>query len=122
MSNTSRFIRPLLVFLFPNAPEGTLIVYHNYIRKFAHFAEYAGLAFFAARAFFNSNKKILRKFWYLFALLSVLFVAVIDETNQSFNAARTGSPTDVLIDVSGGFAMILIFYLVKRNRTPRNAN
>lgn len=116
MSNTSRFIRPLLVFLFPNAPDETLTLYHNFIRKAAHFTEYAGLAFFAARAFFDSSVYFLRKFWFVFALVFVFFVASIDETNQSFNAARTGSATDVLLDVSGGLAMILIFYLVKRTK------
>ena len=37
MSQTSRFIRPLLEFLFPAAPEETLLIYHGYIRKAAHF-------------------------------------------------------------------------------------
>ncbi len=122
MSNTSRIIRPLLKFLFPNAPEETLIIYHNYIRKAAHFTEYAGLAFFAARAFSSSSKKFLRKFWFAFAFVLVAFIASIDETNQSFNSARTGSVYDVLLDCFGGLTMILIFYLVKTNRIRTNAD
>ncbi len=114
MSNTSRFIRPLLEFLFPNALESTLLIYHGYIRKFAHLAEYAVLAFFASRAFWLSSKKFLQKYWYLFSFLLVLIVASIDETNQSFNPTRTGSIYDVLLDCFGGVTMICFIYLYKK--------
>lgn len=113
MSNTSRFIRPLLEFIFPNTPEATLIIYHGYIRKFAHFGEYAILAFFASRAFWCSSKLILQKYWFLFVLLLVLFVASIDELNQSFDITRTGSIYDVLLDGVGGSFMILCFSAYK---------
>src|SRR5687767_13318109 len=66
MSQTSRFIRPLLEFLFSGVPEETLIAYHSYIRKFAHFAVYAVLAFWAARAFLGSSVKSLQKYWHVF--------------------------------------------------------
>lgn len=114
MSNTSRFIRPLLEFLFPNAPEATLIIYHGYIRKLAHFTEYAILAFLAARAFWQSRKDSLRNYWYLFAFLLVLAVASIDELNQSFDVTRTGSIYDVLLDCFGGITMILFILLIER--------
>ena len=111
MSNTSRFVRPLLEFLFPNAPGEILLVYHSYIRKLTHVAEYAILAFWAARAFISSKQNFLRRFWFVGSFILVFAVASIDETNQSFLNSRTGSIYDVLIDVSGGTAMILIFYL-----------
>jgi VanZ family protein len=113
MSNTSRFIRPLLVFLFPTAPEETLVIYHAYIRKFAHFAEYAILAFFAARAFSTSSVKLLQKFWFVFVFVLVLFVATIDEANQSFNPARTGSIYDILLDAAGGLTMLILYYIYR---------
>lgn len=116
MSNTSRFIRPLLEFLFPNTPEATLIIYHGYIRKLAHFTEYAILAFFASRTFWHSSKKTLRKYWYLIAFIVVLLVASIDETNQSFDITRTGSIYDVLIDCSGGLVMISIMSIFYSER------
>jgi VanZ family protein len=84
MSNTSRFIRPLLEFLFPDAPEEILIVYHGYIRKLAHLVEYAILAFWSSRAFWSSSVKLLQNFWFLFSLFLVFLVASIDEFNQSF--------------------------------------
>lgn len=111
--NTSLFVRPLLVWLFPEAPAATLDVYHGYVRKFAHFAEYAALAFFASRAFWDSSFQILRRFWFVWAFLTVVLVASIDEYNQSFNALRTGSIYDTLIDASGGLTMILLLALYK---------
>jgi VanZ family protein len=113
MSNTSRFIRPLLVFLFPDAPEETLQIYHNYVRKFAHFAEYGILAFWASRAFSTSSVKLLRKYWFIFAFLIVLFIASIDEFNQSFNSLRTGSGYDVLLDCAGGLTITFVFAIWK---------
>ena len=107
MSKTSVLIRPLLEFFFPNAAEETLIIYHAFIRKCAHFTEYAILAFWANRAFSGSSLKLLRQRPFIFSFLLVLLVASIDETNQSFLASRTGSFGDVLLDVSGGLAMIL---------------
>ncbi len=113
MAETSRFIRPLLHFLFPNAPEEILQIYHAYIRKCAHFVEYATLAFFASRAFWSSSRRVLQKYWFAFAFLIVLSVASIDEYNQSFNSARTGSIYDVMLDCAGGLTMILLFALYK---------
>lgn len=111
MSQTSRFIRPLLEFLFPDTSESTLYIYHTYIRKFAHFTEYAGLAFFASRAFFYSSKQFLKKYWYISAFLLVLTVASVDEINQSFDVTRTGTFKDVLIDGGSGLVMILMLFV-----------
>ncbi len=117
MSETSRFIRPLLMFLFPNTPEATLIIYHGYIRKFAHFAEYAALAFFAFRAFSLSSIEFLQKYRFIVSFILVLSIAALDEFNQSFSAARTGSFQDVLLDAFGGLTMLAILYFWNfRNR------
>ena len=116
MSNTSRFIRPLLEFLFPNSPEEILTIYHGYIRKLAHVTVYAILAFWAARAFIVSSQNFLRRFWVVCAFVLVIVIASIDETNQSFVNSRTGSIYDVLLDISGGAVMILIFYSINKHR------
>lgn len=123
MAQTSRFIRPLLKFLFPHTPDEILQIYHGYIRKSAHFIEYAILAFWATRTFSTSAKMLLQKYWFVLAFLTVFIVAAIDETNQSFNPARTGSARDVLLDCAGGAFMILIFALYFRFRqTDRSAS
>lgn len=110
VSHTSRFIGPILEFLFPAATEQTLLIYHGYIRKAAHFAEYAILAFLAVRAFAASAR--LQKWRYAFALLLSVCIAAIDEFNQSFNPSRTGSIYDFLLDCSGGLFAIGLYFIV----------
>lgn len=114
MEQTSRFIRPLLEFLFPSAAESTLQLYHSYIRKSAHFTEYAILGVLAARMFITLNfpKSPLISF----ALCAA--VAGLDEFNQSFSQTRTGSPYDVLIDCLGAaFGIGLVWYINRRRST-----
>ncbi len=113
-TRTSLIIRPLLEFLFPDATFETIAFYHGLIRKFAHFTEYAVLGFLACRAFASASQANLRKFFYLAAIVLIFAVAASDEFNQSFNPERTGSPLDVLIDVSGGLAATLLYYVVAR--------
>ena len=108
MTNTSRFIRPLLRFFFPGMPEESLITFHVYIRKTAHVIEYAGLGFWASRAFWGSYREFVTRYWYLFAWALVLMISSIDEFNQSFNAARSGSFNDVILDGLSGLVMILM--------------
>lgn len=121
MSQTSRFIRPILEFLFPNAPEATLQLYHAYIRKFAHFAEYAMLALLALRAFSFPPGNGFRKSKCLAALALVVLIASLDEFNQSFNPARTGSPWDVLLDTAGGLTAIITYWAIAQRR-PRGGD
>lgn len=116
MSNTSRFIGPLLRFLFPDSSEELLLIYHGFIRKFAHFAEYAVLAFFANRAFSFSPQKLLQRFRFPLSLLLVFLVASLDEFNQSFLASRTSSFQDVLLDTLGGFTMLCFLFLFSKLR------
>ena len=109
MSHTSMLIRPVLELLFPLAPDETLRLYHAYVRKAAHFIEYAVLAAFAVRAFSSLTNRQIRTF--LYGLLTVVLVSVIDEVNQSFDASRTGSLYDALIDISGGISMLAILWI-----------
>jgi VanZ family protein len=119
MSTTSRFIRPLLEFLFPTYSEPELVVIHAYIRKCAHFILYFVLGFLAARAFKFSLT--LRRVWFAISLFLVVFIAAVDETNQSFNAARTGAVTDVLLDTFGGATAIALCWLWWHLK-PKTAN
>ena len=110
MSETSRFLRPILEFLFPTATESTIQLYHAYIRKFAHFAEYAVLAVLASVAFWNPSGELLRRYWFAAAVGLVLLVASLDEFNQSFEPSRTSSVWDVLLDLSGGVTAVAVLY------------
>lgn len=113
-TKTSGFIRPLLEFIFPGITEENLLIYHQYIRKTAHFVEYAALGFWASRAFWGSTVVTLRKFWWLAAFILIVLTASADEYNQSFNPSRTGSIYDVFIDLSGGLMMIVFLLFVRK--------
>lgn len=111
---TSRIIGPLLQFFFPGFSEETRQIIHGYIRKCAHFTEYAILAFLAFRAFSMSSVALFRRSRYFFPLIAVLIIASMDEFNQSFEASRTASVWDVLLDLSGGLAMMLFLFALHR--------
>lgn len=83
-----------------------ITIYHGYIRKAAHFVEYAILAFFASRAFWTSSRSFVQKYWQIFAFAFAAAVASFDEYNQSFNAQRTGTVYDVMIDCAGAAFMV----------------
>ena len=112
MNRTSLIIRPLLEFLFPDATPETITFYHGIVRKLAHLTEYAILGVLAMRSFWNSRAV-------LASLLTVIAVAAADEFFQSFNPARTGSPVDVAIDITGGILAIGVVWLIRRRRLAR---
>ena len=116
-TRTSLIIRPILEFLFPAATEETLQLYHGLIRKCAHLTEYAVLGLLACRAFVRISAPSLQKYFYLLAIALVVIVAASDEFSQSFNPARTGSPLDALIDVSGGLLGIVVYVMWTRRQS-----
>ncbi|MGQ0542833.1 MAG: VanZ family protein [Blastocatellia bacterium] len=105
---TSRIIRPLLEFFFPDFSPETIDRYHAFIRKLAHPAVYAVLGLLSCRAF----QKPTLFAWVPKASLLVVSVAVLDELNQSFIGSRTGSTWDVALDSAGGLSAVFIFWLV----------
>ncbi len=113
MSQTSLFIRPVLQFLFPAAPEETISVYHTYIRKTAHFTEYAVLAFLAFRSLVMTFLSI-DNLKYIFPLVLVVSISSLDEFNQSFEISRTSSFRDVLLDILGGATMLVFLWFIKQ--------
>ena len=120
-SNTSRIIRPLLVWLFPQISEGALQQVHFLIRKASHFTEYAVLALLSARAFIESPGERLRARWWLAAFALVAAVALLDEYHQSFLASRTGTVYDSLLDMAGGATALALVaaWRARRRRSYR---
>ena len=114
-SNTSRFIRPLLIWLFPQISEERIAVFHFLVRKVSHFSEYAILGFLAARTFSSSSQRLLRNYWLQTTLILIVSYALLDEFHQSFVSSRTASIYDSLIDISGGvFALLWFAYFKSR--------
>jgi Predicted integral membrane protein len=119
-NQTSRIIGPILHFLFPSASPETIQQYHFFIRKCAHFTEYALLAFWSVLSLGKSSNASLRNYRFLIAVAIVLVVASLDESNQSFEASRTSSIWDVGLDIVGGASMSLAYWLIARSRFARN--
>lgn len=117
--NTSRIIRPLLLWLFPNFSEERIAIVHLLVRKLAHFSEYAVLGFLAARAFAGSARQMLREHWVVASLILVVAYALLDEFHQSFVASRTASIFDSLIDITGGLFMLICLAYFKRTRMKK---
>jgi VanZ family protein len=121
-SNTSRILRPFLLWLFPEISEPSLALAHFFVRKAAHFTEYAVLALLAARAFRTSSRAPLARRWWLASFVLVASVALADEYHQSFVPARTGTIYDSLLDMAGGATALACaaFWLARRERTRRS--
>ena len=117
-SNTSRIIRPLMLWLYPSISEESLQWVHFTVRKAGHFSEYAVLAILAARAFAASSRDLLVRNWFAVAVVLVLVYSLLDEFHQSFVASRTGSIYDSLIDLAGGVFGALVYWLWRKWRRP----
>jgi VanZ family protein len=119
--NTSRIIRPLLLWLFPDISEERIALVHFVTRKVAHFLEYAILGLLAARAFSTSLQPTLHRRWFLISLLLVVLYSLSDEYHQSFVQGRGASIYDSFIDMSGGLTALLI-YTFWRRRARRKSD
>ena len=88
----------------------SLEVTHRFVRKAAHFCEFAMLSTlicFAIYFFFFTHAR--RELLCLLAIPASTLVAACDETIQLFVDGRGGSVIDVLIDTSGACAAVLVF-------------
>lgn len=94
----------------------------GWLRKSAHFLEYALLAYLWFRALRGDQQRRWKWSWFAIAFLATALWATVDELQQGYiSRHRTGSAWDVLIDSSGGLtALLLVFvtYLVR----PLNPN
>lgn len=98
---SSNFVLDLLATYFPVLKEPQVMMMAIVaIRKLAHFTEYAVLGLLVAKAQRDTT-------WDKLLLLGCL-VPIIDETIQIFVPGRSGSPVDMLIDLSGYLTGLLI--------------
>lgn len=92
------------------------------IRTFAHFAEFALLAFCLSGTFYNLLEKAKKYFPAVF--ITTVVVSLIDETIQLFSEGRAFQLFDIFIDSSGGIFGFLFFLLIisifTRNKKAKN--
>ncbi|MGN1162216.1 MAG: VanZ family protein [Candidatus Fimenecus sp.] len=80
-----------------------------FLRKCAHFTEFAGLGLFLFNALYASFGHRLTP---LFALGGSVIYAISDEVHQIFSDGRACRFTDILIDSAGALSGIVIAFLV----------
>ena len=98
--HTSRFIVPVLHWLFPSAGPDTLEFLHMLVRKSAHLTEYFIFSILLMRAL-RAGERVWSLRWAIWAIVIAAGYAALDEFHQSFVASRTATPWDALIDTVG---------------------
>ena len=84
----------------------------HFVRKAAHFTEFAVLGCLARLAFGQRFQGWLSSF--LFAVITGVVVALCDETIQLFVSGRTGQIQDIWLDTAGAFTGVVITTTVFR--------
>lgn len=79
-------------------PDGDIFVSEHFVRKAAHFSEYALLG---AMLLFTYRSYTVKRFWFLIPALIAALVPFLDEGLQFFSDGRTPKFTDVCIDLAG---------------------
>lgn len=91
-------------------------LFHHFIRKVAHFSEYAILGVFTIswmKEFINQPK---------FSVILCFLVACIDETIQYFVPGRSNQFSDVCIDTCGALFGIFVFIIILNMLRKRNVS
>jgi len=109
--NTSRIVRPILLWLFPHISDQAIDQVHFVVRKTAHFVEYSVLGALLWRlVHLDPAWEACRSRQYLIALLLAAFYASSDEFHQKFVPGREAAVRDVLIDTCGaGFGLAAVW-------------
>lgn len=115
--HTSRFLVPFLHWIDPNISDATIASIQLLVRKGAHLTEYAILAALLYRAFRQGHEHLSRTAGLVFIIAAIS--AALDEFHQSFVPTRTASSYDVVIDVAGALAGVLIYWRAIRNRKSK---
>ena len=108
--HTSRFIIPILHWIFPHAGAETLALMHAIIRKSAHFTEYFLFSMLLLRALRGEDRGWKMR-WAIWAVVIAAGYAGLDEFHQSFVPSRTASPWDALLDTVGASAAQIFLWI-----------
>jgi VanZ family protein len=108
--HTSRFILPVLHWLFPRASADTLDLMHLIIRKMAHLTEYFIFSIFLFHGLRGKDRGWQLR-WAIWAVVLAGGYAALDEFHQVFVPSRHASPWDALIDTTGAAAGQIALWL-----------
>lgn len=116
--NTSRFLYPLLHFLFGVGP-ADFQVWHSVIRKTGHFVGYftlSWLLFRSWRATFPFPGITWTIQWARISFFMTALVASLDEWHQTYLPKRTGNLHDVLLDSTAALVAQIVLFAILRSR------
>jgi len=121
--HSSRFVEPILHWLFPKMSQLNIEKIHHVLRKCGHFSEYAVLALLVWRALHVTTNHLPTWSWPKVGgtLLLVFIFAASDEFHQRFVPTRTPQVSDVFIDTTGGAVALLILRCWHHFRKPRQS-
>jgi VanZ family protein len=113
---TSRYLGPLIDWLWPSASFEQRLAVLMTVRKLAHPSVYAVLAGLAFRAALVSGVSGLAR-GAAIALAIAVSLAGLDELRQSRTRSRTGAASDVALDAAGAaVALAALGYVRRRGR------
>ncbi|MBZ5500740.1 MAG: VanZ family protein [Acidobacteriia bacterium] len=119
--HTSRYILPLLQWIFPHASHHTLALLHHLLRKGGHVGEYFVLSLFLLRGI-RAGRREAHLTWALLVITMVAGYAALDEWHQSWTPGRGSLElSDILLDTTAGaggqiIAAVAVLALRKRER------
>jgi VanZ family protein len=120
--NTRGIIETVLSWFGYHPGNRTLTRINYFVRKSAHFTEYAVLAALLFRAFRADSAYRWRLKWALYSLAVIVSWALLDEWHQSFTHTRGGSIRDSLLDASGGlFSLVIVSVVSIRRQSHRGS-
>jgi VanZ family protein len=117
--HSSRFLEPVIRWLFPHLADETVYQLVFLARKCAHLTEFAVLALLIWRAWRQPVRQDPRPWQWSqagFALLCTALYATSDEIHQLFVPHREGRVQDVVIDTVGAALGLLALWLLGKWR------
>ena len=120
--HTSRYIIPLLHWLFPHVLPDTLLQLHHLLRKGGHVGEYFVLSLFILRGV-RAGRREAHLTWALLVIAMVAGYAALDEWHQSWTPGRGSLElSDILLDTSAGaggqvIAALAVLFMRKREQS-----
>jgi|GEM_PF-1282229 len=112
--NTRSVIDKIFLRFFPHASRHNLTTLNYFVRKSAHFTEYAILGAFLFRAFRADDPAGWRFRWAIYSLLTAATWALLDEFHQTLTRTRGGSVWDSLLDSSGALFALAVIAIIRR--------
>jgi VanZ family protein len=111
--HTQGMVVGILRVLLPHAPESTLLMLHDFIRKSTHVAEYSIFGMLLFRAI-RMPEQGWKWHWAFLAILIAVLYASSDEIHQIFVPSRGASFFDALLDSGGACLAQLLAWIVNR--------